>query len=76
MSQGQQSRSLRGGLMKVGTPHKQASWELPSKGVPGAARVPALNNAANPKASRVTGPSFSCDSAHGDTLCRHFYQTL
>lgn len=64
------------GAHEGGMPHKQASWELSSKGVPGASQVPALNDAANPKASRVRGPSFSCDTDHGDTRCRHFYQTL
>lgn len=72
MSQGQQSRSLQGGLMKVGRHTSRHPGSCP----PGATQVPALKDATNPKASRVSGPSFSCDTDHGDTLCRHFYQTL
>lgn len=63
---GQSSR----GLMEAAALLRHRSWRLSSGGLPGDIQVPALTNAANPEAVRISGPSFSgVTLTHGDTLC-------
>lgn len=58
------------GLMEAAALLRHGSWQLSSGGLPGDIQVPALTNAANPEAVRISGPSFSgVTLTHGDTLC-------
>lgn len=53
---------------------KHGFWWLSSGGIPGHIQVPALDNAGNPDAVRISNPSFSgVTLTHGDTLCADIF---